>query len=167
MVEAPSKKYLLEQVATMSQAIIPEVEKLISVCRDGEDLFRHAASVATNTHLKPLFEEYAWQRHQFVDELQTEAVAFGEDSPTESGSASGAARRGWVKLRDAVFTPAEKTLLDDCDREGDATRDAYRSAIEVKDLPDSLRDIVARQYAEITTAHQYLRDLRDGVAPSR
>ena len=154
----------------MSQTIIPEVEKLISVCRDGEELFRHAASVATNIHLKPLFEEYAWQRRQFLDELQTEAVAFGEDSPKENGSASGAARRGWVKLRDAVFTPAEQTLLDDCNREGDAIRDAYRSGIEVKGLPDSLRDIVARQYAEITAAHQCLRDLHDGVAgvaPSR
>jgi uncharacterized protein (TIGR02284 family) len=151
----------------MNDTIIPEVEKLIRVCRDGEELFRHAASVATSTHLKSLFEEYTVQRQDFAIELQTEVAAYGSESPSRNGSAAGIARRGWVRLRDAVFTPGEQTLLDDCQREGVSARDAYRSAIQIKGLPDTLRDLVARQYAEITAAHQYLRDLRDGSAPSR
>jgi len=151
----------------MNHPIIPEVESLTRVCRDGEKLFRHAASTATSTHLQSLFAEYAAKRRAFYSELQNEAVAFGESSPTEGGTVGGTLRQSWVKLRDLVFTPGEQTLLDDAAREGEAARETYRRAIEAAGLPDALRDIVARQYAEIAAAHQYLCDLRDGSVPAR
>jgi uncharacterized protein (TIGR02284 family) len=149
----------------MHNEIIPEVERLIHVCRDGEELFRHAATVATSAHLKSLFQEYADQRKSFLAELQTEAVAFGEKHPTDSGTVGGAVQRGWAKLRESVSTPDEHTLLSECESEEDDALEAYRAAVEITTLPETLRNVVARQYAEVTAAHRNIRDLRDASKP--
>ena len=150
-----------DSLRAMSNTIIPEVERLIHVCRDGEELFRQAANLAVRPQLKSLLQEYAAQRRTFLSELQNEAVAFGESEPSESGTLTGALRRGWAMLRDTVCSSDEQKILSDCEKGEDAALEAYRIALQSKTLPDQLRDLLARQYAEITSAHQHIRDRRD------
>ncbi len=163
--DAPARFPRAELLAAMNDEIIPVVKRLISVCHDGEQFFRQTANLTTNPRLKALLEEYADQRRAFFSELQNEAVAFGETDRIESGSIAGAIRCGWSKLSSMVSAPDDEAILSECESAEDSADQAYKAAVEHAGLPEDLRDVIARQYAEVTSALQNLRELRHSVVP--
>ena len=148
----------------MTDTNIPTIESLIEICRDSEEGFAAAAAAATNSALKHMLEEYSRQRLQFARDLQGEGVIFGEKEPADSGTVNGSARRAWMKVRHALGTLDDRTVLEECEREAAASVEAYRAALEAPGLADCQRDTVAAQFTEVVAAHRRVREWRDGVA---
>ena len=139
---------------------ISTINGLIETLKDGEKGFREAAEAVKDPQLKSLFQEYSQQRHRFASELQTEAQTLGEFKPETSSSAAGAMHRAWINLKSAVTSGDDKAILSECERGEDSAVHEYQDAME-DGLTGTARDIVARQFTEIKSAHDRVRNLRD------
>lgn len=134
---------------------------LIEICQDGHHGFATAAEDAEDQDLRSIFEQYAMERSRFATELQTRIRSLGGD-PDQHGSVSGKLHRGWIDLKSAIASNEPHAVLAECERGEDAAVKAYREALE-KDLDLATRDIIARQYSSIQSAHDRVKQLRDSA----
>jgi uncharacterized protein (TIGR02284 family) len=142
--------------------IISTINNLIETLKDGQKGFKEAADAVNDPQLKSLFTGYSEQRSRFASELQAQARSVGEAEPETGGSAAGAMHRGWINLKSAITSKDESAILAECERGEDAAVQAFEKAMR-NDFPSPVRDIVSRQYSEIKTAHDRIKDLRDAA----
>ena len=147
-------------MATSQEKLIPVLNELIEICKDGQKGFASAADVVEDAKLRSLFRQYSQQRAQFAAELQKEVLALG-DSPETGGSAAGAVHRGWIGLKAALTGKDDHAIVVECERGEDAAKAVYEKAIDGSALPGTVLPMVKRQYAQIREAHNQVRDIRD------
>ena len=145
--------------------IISTINELIETLKDGEKGFKEAAEAVKDPQLKSLFAEYSQQRHRFANELQSEARSLGELKPEKSSSTAGAMHRAWINLKSAVTSGDDKAVLSECERGEDSAVHEYEEAMK-DGLPAPVRDLVARQFTEIKSAHDRVKQLRDAAKKS-
>ena len=138
------------------------MNSLIETVKDGEEGFRQAAEAVKDSNLKSLFNEFSQQRARFVTELQTEAMNLGEIEPEESSSTAGAMHRAWINIKSALTSGNDHTILAECERGEDTAVKEYEEALKI-DLPAPLDDIISREYAEVKSAHDQIKSLRDAT----
>jgi len=141
--------------------IISTINDLIETLKDGQEGFKQAAEAVKDSNLKSLFSEYSLQRSRFAGELQAQAVQLGESKPEDSSSVSGAMHRTWINIKSAVTSGDDHAILAECERGEDSAIKEYKDAIEGDGLSAPLRDIVSRQYGEVKSAHDRIKQLRD------
>ena len=139
---------------------ISTVNSLIETLKDGQEGFKQAAEGVADPQLKSLFNEYSRQRSRFASELQGQAQILGESKPEDSSSAAGALHRAWINLKSTVTSGDDHAILAECERGEDSAVNEYEKAMK-DDLSPSLLDIVSRQYSEVKSAHDRIRNLRD------
>jgi uncharacterized protein (TIGR02284 family) len=149
--------YMANQKETIST-----INNLIETLKDGQKGFTEAADAVNDPQLKSLFTGYSEQRSRFASELQAQARSVGETEPETGGSAAGAMHRGWINLKSAITSKDESVILAECERGEDAAVQAFEKAMR-DDLPSPVRDIVSRQYSQIKSAHDRIKDLRDAA----
>ena len=142
--------------------IISTINSLIETLKDGEEGFKQAAEAVKDSNLKSLFYEFSQQRARFATELQSQAMNLGETEPEESSSATGAMHRAWINLKSAVTSGDDHAILAECERGEDSAVKEYEDALKA-DLPTPLDDIVSREYAEVKSAHNRIKGLRDAA----
>jgi uncharacterized protein (TIGR02284 family) len=147
-------------MATTTKTIAHVLNSLVETCKDGQEGFRSAAEDVTNRALKNLFNELSIERGRFCNELQRLVKTLGEDAES-SGSLSGSLHRGWIDLKSALSSGNEYSILAECERGEDAAVSEYRDALEHDELPESVRDVIGRQYLGVKESHDRVRDLRD------
>jgi len=136
---------------------ISVLNDLIETLKDGEKGFRIAAQGVDRKDIQQLFLKYAEQRSKFVDELQREVRKLGGD-PDESGSLAGAIHRGWINIKSVVTGQDEESVLAECERGEDSAVRNYEEALK-KNLPESVRSLIQKQYTQVKEAHDTIRDL--------
>ena len=142
---------------------ISTLNNLIETLKDGQAGFRAAAEDITDSRLKKLFSEYSLQRSRFAGELQSLVQSLGESDPANSGSVAGAVHRGWINLKAALMSKDEHAVLAECERGEDVAVAAYRKVLDDPDLPGNVRATVEKQFAEVKTTHDHVRNLRDSL----
>jgi uncharacterized protein (TIGR02284 family) len=140
--------------------IISTINSLIETLKDGEQGFKQAADAVKDPQLKSLFRDYSQQRSRFVTELQTQARSLGETRPEKTSSAAGAMHRAWINIKSVATSGDDKAILAECERGEDSAVNQFRKAME-DDLSTPLREIVSRQYSEIKSAHDRVKQFRD------
>jgi len=145
--------------------ILSTVNGLIETLKDGQEGFAEAAEAVTNPQLKSVFNEYSQQRSRFADELQSQARQIGEYKAEDSGSTAGAMHRTWINLKAAISTKEEHAILAECERGEDSAVKQYNEAMK-SGLSTPWSSIISRQYSEIKSAHDHIRNLRDTVTAS-
>jgi uncharacterized protein (TIGR02284 family) len=143
---------------------ISTINDLIETLKDGQEGFRRAAEAVQNPELKSLFNEFSLQRSRFAGELQSQAVALGESKPEDSSSAAGAMHRAWIDLKSAIAKRDDHAILAECERGEDSAVKEYKEAMEEGNLSAPVREIISRQYAEVQSAHDRIKQLRDTTA---
>jgi uncharacterized protein (TIGR02284 family) len=146
--------------------IISTINSLIETLKDGQDGFRQAAEAVADPELKSLFSEYSLQRSRFAGELQNQAINLGESKPEDSSSAAGAMHRAWINLKSAITSRDDHAILAECERGEDSAVKEYKDAIEAENLSSPIREIVSRQYTEVKSAHDRIKQLRDATKTS-
>jgi uncharacterized protein (TIGR02284 family) len=139
---------------------ISTITNLIETLKDGAKGFKEAADAVQDAQLKSLFQQYSQQRHRFASELRAQAQSLGESKPEKSSSASCAMHRAWINLKSAVTSGDDKAILSECERGEDSAVHEYEDAIQ-DGLTGAAREIVARQFTEIKSAHDPVKNLRD------
>jgi uncharacterized protein (TIGR02284 family) len=140
--------------------IISTINSLIETLKDGQEGFKQASEAVKDTDLKSLFNEYSLQRAKFAGELQAEAIQLGESDPEDSGSTSAAMHRAWINIKSAVSSGDDHSILAECERGEDSAVKEYKEALD-EDLSSPIRAIVSRQYSEVKSAHDRVKQLRD------
>jgi uncharacterized protein (TIGR02284 family) len=142
---------------------ISTINDLIETLKDGQEGFRQAAEAVEDPELKSLFHEYSLQRSRFAGELQSEALRLGETRPEDSSSAAGAMHRTWINLKSAIAKRDNHAILAECERGEDSAVKEYQEAMEDEDLTAPVREIISRQYTEVKSAHDRVKQLRDAM----
>jgi uncharacterized protein (TIGR02284 family) len=142
---------------------ISTLNSLIETLKDGQEGFRQAAEAVKDSALKSLFNEYSMQRSQFAGELQNEAIRLGEPQPEDSSSFSGSLHRAWINLKSAISNGDDHAILAECERGEDSAVNEYKKAMEDEELSAPLRNVLSRQYAQVKSAHDRVRNLRDAA----
>jgi len=141
--------------------IISTINSLIETLKDGQAGFKQAAEAVKDSNLKSLFSEYSLQRSRFAGELQSHAQQLGESDPENESSVSGAMHRAWINLKSAVTSGDDHAILAECERGEDSAVAEYKEAMEDDALSAPVREIVSRQYREVQSAHDRIKQLRD------
>jgi len=145
----------------MADDTLDLLKDLIETCKDGETGYVHAAGVATDPQLKAYFTEQSLERARFGKELRVEAERMG-DKPDASGSVSAVLHRVWFETK-ATVGLGDQSILNSVEQGEDRAKKDYEKAL-ASQLPEDLRVIIQRQADSVLKAHDYVRDMRDGVA---
>jgi uncharacterized protein (TIGR02284 family) len=151
---------------TQQKEIISTVNSLIETLKDGQEGFKQAAEAVKDSNLKSLFSEYSLQRSRFAGELQAQAIQLGESKPEDGSSVSGAMHRAWIDIKSAVTSGDDHAILAECERGEDSAIKEYKDAMEGNGLSAPVRDIVSRQYSEVKSAHDRVKQMRDATKAS-
>ena len=145
---------------SQQKEIISTINGLIETLKDGQQGFREASEAVKDTQLKSLFLEYSLERAKFAGELQNEAITLGEHDPEDSSSTAGAMHRAWINLKSAITRGDDHAILAECERGEDSAVSEYKEALEA-DISSPIRDVISRQYSEVKSAHDRIKNLRD------
>jgi uncharacterized protein (TIGR02284 family) len=144
------------------KARIDELKNLLQLCRDGQNGFREAAERITDPEVRAFFHEQSLERGRFVGELENELHRLGEKDVDTSGSVGGAVHRAWIDLKSALGG-GEHAILAEAERGEDAAKEAYRKAIESKNLSQEILPTITRQYEAVQRAHDRVKAYRDAA----
>lgn len=72
----------------------------------------------------------------------------------------GAVHRRWVSVKAAASARDATAILEECERGEDYAKAKYGDALK-QPLPDSVRQVVERQYQGVLANHNRIRDLRN------
>jgi len=110
--------------------------------------------------LRTLFTGFIDQSRQLKMALGKEVQVLGKDMDTGT-TGSGKIYRAWMDVK-ALFTGHDRqTVLENCEFGEDAAQKAYKTALETEDLPAYLFALITKQKAELKTAHDEVKALRD------
>lgn len=137
------------------------VNDVLKTLHDGRLGFQQAAEKVSSPKFRSGFLEFAAQRQRFIDEL-TPLVAQRGEVPNLSGSMLGSLHRGWIALK-ASLTSGDKAILAACEAGEDSSVEKYREALEAEDMTADLRNVLQRQFPQIQSAHDTVRDWRDSL----
>ena len=70
--------------------------------------------------------------------------------------------RAWINLKSAVTSGDDKAILSECERGEDSAVHEYEEAMN-DGLTGTVREIVSRQFIEIKSAHDRVKNLRDAA----
>jgi uncharacterized protein (TIGR02284 family) len=140
------------------------LKELIAARRDGAQGLRICAEQVSSAPLRTLLLDHLHDCTQAVQELQslirllggTAAAGFQEPR----GLDSAAAERRWAELRAALACHEDGAILDECERGESRALEVYRNALD-DPLPDLVRVVVLRQFEDVMTNHDQIRDLRN------
>lgn len=138
------------------------LEDLVETLEDSRQGFSEAADeLGQEGHheLANELREFSTQRARFSTELRDLAVARGL-MVHQSGSLAGALHRKWLSTREALSSDKAASVLEASESGEDHALDEYDKAL-TGGLPEEVREVVSRQAAEIETAHQRIRSLRE------
>ncbi len=111
--------------------------------------------------LKTLFANMIGESHQYKLALAQEVEVFKKDVDTDSTTNLGKIYRTWMDIK-ALFTGHDrKTVLSNCEFGEDAAQKAYKEALEEKNLPEFIKEIILKQKDQLKLSHNKIKQLRD------
>jgi len=141
----------------MNEEAISALNRLIEVCRDGENGFRRAAEGLLDNQLRSLMKDFSRQREQFALELNEQVARLG-GKPEDRKSVTGAVEHGWMNIKSAVAGHNDASILEECERGEDAAKKAYEDALR-KNLPADMKAVVQKHYVQVKETHDRIRSL--------
>jgi uncharacterized protein (TIGR02284 family) len=137
---------------------IDALKELIVARRAAEQGLRICAEHVGASRLRVLVLSHLHDCTQALQELQSLVRLLGGDPDLPPGNLVTAHRR-WADLRAALACDADGAILDECERGESRALEVYRNALD-DPLPGLVRAIVLRQFEDVMTNHDQIRDLR-------
>lgn len=142
-----------------NEQIVSALNHLIEVCKDGEYGFSECARHTTTAGLSQVMRLRAAASQRAADELRALVHVHG-GRPEQHGTLIGAVHRGWVIVRSGLCSDDDLAMLEECERGEDRAEHEFGKALGL-DLPDTVREVVIRQYENLVSHHDQIRSLRD------
>lgn len=143
---------------TQRSRVFRNLNACIDVSTDSEKGFAVAAADVRDPALKSLFEHYASERAGQARALQAAVGRMGA-VPVNGGTVRGTLHRGWMETKQVVRGPADRLVLEECERGERKALDTYDDAFvecPLDELPPRVRALLIEQRARIALAHAEL-----------
>ena len=140
------------------------LNELVQTSEDGKKGFADAAESATASELKLVFHRRSLDCATAATELQDLVKTLG-GTPKDCGTMTGAAHRGWAKVK-ATVGDANLGMLKEIERAEDQAKAAYTKALTVR-LPPEVHLAVQRQHQSAVRNHDLIRDLRSSYRAAK
>lgn len=147
-------------MAQTSDEVIRILQKLIGICRDGENGYFEAADRASKPELKDFFHEKSLDRGQCAGELELELRRVGVLDFKGSGSVAGALHRAWFELKEKLGAGDDGILTFVEQGENRAMKE-FQEALACKEIPVEIRAAIHRVAARVETAYNSAGTLRE------
>ena len=142
---------------------IEALKELIVARRDGEQGQHICVEHVRDPQLRSLLVAHMEQNAHAVEELQSLVRLLGGD-PGAMALDSAAARGRWADLRTALACNEDGVILEECERGESRVLEVYRNALD-DPLPSLVRAVVLRQFEDVMTNHDEIRDMRSHWPP--
>jgi hypothetical protein len=152
---------------------IEALKELIAARRDAEQGLRICIEHVRERRLRTLLLSHLHECAQAQQELQSLVRLLGGELAVETQESS-AARRRWAELRAALREASaaggagavrgalacseDGVILEECERGESRALEVYRNALD-DPLPSLVRAVVLRQFEDVMTNHDQIRDL--------
>jgi uncharacterized protein (TIGR02284 family) len=144
-----------------TESVLTEV---IESLHDAHKGFTDVGENLKDATAKRFFLDESLKRQQFAGELEAELVRMGQKDASRDGkiggTTAGAIHRVWGDLK-AKLGGGDHGLLETAEAGEDAAKQAYEKALEEKNVPADLRDILRKQQAHVIASHDKVKALRD------
>lgn len=152
----------METVSTLNKDTIKGIQNLIEINIDSSKGFKAAADKIENREIAGMFRQCATEREQNATQLQSLVRVNGEDSE-DNGSIRGTMHRWWLEIRGTVQQGDEHAVLAEAERGEDAIKHRYEDTLK-ETAGSAVNSVLQKQYAEVKSRHDQIRDMRDARA---
>lgn len=140
----------LNERTASRDAVVDTLRDLLTICRDGEEGYAHAASDVDDHVLREAFTRRSIERARFAVALIDAIEGLGGE-PGKRGSTVGALHRRWLDARARWKHEGTRGILAECERGERVALEMYEETL-ARDLPADIRAIVEAQYVAIRDA---------------
>ena len=140
-----------------NQPIIQEFNDLIIALKDADQGFHAAAQEVRDTQLRTRLHQFGQSSATLWAELQKEVRQLG-GQPEDDGSFSGKCRRIWMEIKTAFTDKDETVVLKDCLTAHKSVENAFLDAVNRKEMPTHLKQLLNRQYEELRAMGKSIED---------
>lgn len=138
---------------------IDALKELIVARSDGVHGLRICQEYVRSPRLEALLLSHLEECTRALEELQSLVRLLGGDPEVPEREV--AAHRRWAELRATLACNEDGAILDECERGESRALEVYRNAMD-DPLPGLVRAIVLRQFEDVMSNHDQIRDLRQG-----
>lgn len=140
---------------------IDVLQKLIDICRDGQNGWQKAAENIKDGSIKKYLDEVSLERARFAGELENELNRLGNpEHRDEKGDLKGKVHRGWLGVKQS-FGGGDHSVLEWLESGEDTAKHEYEEALHDDKISGSMHDLIQRQAERVIAAHDRIRTLRD------
>ena len=144
---------------SLDTGTIDTLQDLLSINIDSQKGFLEAAEHVKDAQLKQLFTEFAQRRAHNAAELRQTITSAGSE-PHAGGSVTGTLHRWWIDAKQALTGADPSSVLSEAERGEDSIKNTYEQALQHLGSA-GVRDLIERQYQNITDGHDRVKSLRD------
>ena len=135
---------------------------LITTLIDSIDGYQKAAADTTNERFAEMFNSRARDRQQHVTKLQAVVARLGGD-PSDDGSTTAAAHRGWINLKEAVLGRDDEAIVKEVERGEDYLKNKFETALRNADLPAEARTALEDAMVSVREGHDEASALKHAI----
>jgi uncharacterized protein (TIGR02284 family) len=141
---------------TTNELVIEAFNRLLAVCKAGEQAFRIAAYAVQDSELRTAFKQYSHQRARMASELRMEIRLLGGEPEMLDGMTMPPALAGVVA---ASAQTDEQAILLECEHMEEVVCHLFEETLDDSNMPFELIIALRRQYGEIRLAMDRLHTL--------
>lgn len=148
-----------ETVANLNDETLSRLQQLVQINIDSANGFREAADAVDDSALASEFRVWAVDRTRQAEELG-KYVNLNDEEVNREGSWSAAMHQTWIKMRAALNGGDPYVVLVEAERGEDQIMEKYEEVLK-QTAGSAMNSILQRQYADVKSVHDRVRDLRD------
>ena len=146
---------------TTNELVIETFNRLLAVCKAGEQAFRIAAHAVQDSELRTAFKQYSHQRARMASELRMEIrLLGGEPEMLDDGMAMPPAL---ARVIAASAQTDQQAILKECEHMEEVVSHLFDEALDDSNMPFELIIALRRQRDEIRLAMERLHTLERPV----
>ena len=152
------------EATTTTKETIEVLNDLVAINNDRIAGYEKALAETkeTDSDLKTLFALMIDESRKLRLNLADEVQALGGEYDRGT-TASGKLYRAWMDVK-AVFTGHDRhTVLANCEQGEDAAQNAYKDALNEKNVPAYIRTLLNEQKQTLKASHDKVKSLRDAA----
>lgn len=138
--------------------VVSIVNEVVETLNERAEGYQRAADHVKDPSIESIFKEYSAQSKNFILELQP----YTDSSSEEIGKGPlGTIYQGWMNLKEKITGYDTKSIVGDCIGGEEAAIKVYQSAMKDEELPVGLKNILSKQFTDISSAQDRMKELRN------
>ncbi len=142
---------------------VATLNSLIATTIDSIDGYQESAKATDDMRLKDMFETFASDRRQVVEQLRARVTALG-GNPEDDGTILAAAHRQFVDLKAMVTGRDDKAIINEVERGEDHIKAKFENAMKDEEISSDTRAIISKACESVRRGHDAMSQMKHSMA---